>query len=434
MIEQPNIVPAVMAAFFGMALVILFYLPRPSEERRFLMPLACGSYLIKVALVPAYYYAIIWAGGDGFAFKDAYEYHLDGIEMAKEFRNGFTYTSRAWTTVDPGYPVFTGLIYWITGPNTLVMRMLNCMFSTFLLLYVYRIARHYFRDDEKGENRIAKLACMLVAFLPYSIAISINQRKEPIVVLLATFVFLHASKTIRFERAWALSVALLAGALFTLFFFRSGFILPFLAILFLCYIATTQSLVRSISLAVPMMVILFGIEFLVSDDTTISLQQSTARLQAKVEGSADLAEVGGLVRFARMTSIFEVYKIPLATFLVVILPYPPYLSGELPSIVLSWANLANLAFLPHMFRGAWAVAREENWQMRLPLLIFPLVFLILIGATHVGTVRYRETVFPVMLVLAAIGLHRRSNFLLNAIVFGGLILLGGVAYYARFGG
>ena len=41
---------------------------------------------------------------------------------------------------------------------------------------------------------------------------------------------------------------------------------------------------------------------------------------------------------------------------------------------------------------------------------------------------------PFLLVLAAIGLHRRSNFLLNAIVFGGLILLGGGAYYARFGG
>ena len=286
--------------------------------------------------------------------------------------------------------------------------------------------------DENGEQRIARWACYLVAFLPYSITIAINHRKEPIVVLLATFVFLHASRTIRFERGWPFSIVCVFTALFAFFFFRSGFVLPFVAILFLCYIATTQSLVRSVALAVPMLVIMVGIEFLVSDDVTISFQRQAERLQGKIAGSANLAEVGGLVRFARMTSLLELWKLPLATFLVVILPYPPYFSGNLPSIILSWANLLNLAFLPHMFRGAWAVVRETEWQRRLPLLIFPFIFLILIGATHVGTVRYRETVFPVMLVLAAIGLHRRSNLLLNAAVYGGLIFIGGVAYFARF--
>lgn len=432
MIERPDIISTVAAALFGLFVVTVFYLGRPVDERRFLLPLALSSYAVKAALVPLYYWALVAAGLDGFAFLDSYEYHLDGIEVAAEFRNGFTYASRAWTTVDPGYPLLTGFVYWVTGPNTLVMRMLNCMFSTFTLLYVYRIARFYFRDDERGENRIARWSCYLVAFLPYSITISINHRKEPIVVLLATFVFLHAARTIRFERGWPFSFACVLTALFAFFFFRSGFVLPFVGILFLCYIATTQSLVRSVSLAIPMLIILLSVEFLVSEDASISFQRSAARLQGKIAGSAELAEVGGLVRFARMTSPLELYKLPLATFLVVILPYPPYFTGSLPSVILSWANLLNLAFLPHMIRGAWAVVRESEWQRRLPLLIYPLIFLILIGATHVGTVRYRETVFPVMLILAAIGLHRRSNLLLNAAVYGALIFMGGVAYFARF--
>ena len=432
MIDDPAFVPFIGTAFLGLAMIALFYLPRPSEERGFLLPVATASFLIKVALVPAYYYAIIWWGGDGFAYKDSYNYHLDGMEVSSEFQNGFTYTSRAWKAVDPGYPLLTGFVYWLVGPNTLVIRVLNCLISSFTLLYVYRVARHFYSNDDAGEVRIARIAALLVAFLPYSITFTLNQRKEAIVALLSTFVFLHAAKTIRLDRSWPLSAICIVVALIGFFYFRSGFVLPFLGILFICYIATTQSLIRSAVLAVPMVLLLFGVEFLVSDATTISLEQSTARLQAKIEGSADLAEVGGLVRFARMTSLFEIYKLPLATFLVAIMPYPPYFSGDLPPIIQSWANLLNLIFFPHMIRGAWAVLSEPDRQKKLPLLIFPLVFLILIGAAHVGVVRYRETIFPILLILAAIGIHRGSHFLLNAVVYGGLILLGMIAYYARF--
>jgi len=149
-------------------------------------------------------------------------------------------------------------------------------------------------------------------------------------------------------------------------------------------------------------------------------------------GSADLSATGGLVRFARITSLSEIYKLPLATVLVGILPFPPYWRGNFVLLVLSWANLFSLIFLPHMLVGAWMSIRGADWRKRVPLLLIPGIFLVLIGATHVGVVRYRETVFPMMLVLAGAGLARGGNAAVVFCTYAVLAALGGLVWIVRY--
>jgi hypothetical protein len=173
------------------------------------------------------------------------------------------------------------------------------------------------------------------------------------------------------------------------------------------------------------------VQFFLSEDISVSFGASSLRLQGKLGDSAQLAEIGGLVRYARMQSIFEVYKLPVATVLAVILPFPPFNTGELPAILLSWANLFNLALLPQMIAGAMLVARNPEWKSAAPLILFPGVFLVLIAATHLGVERYRETVFPVMLVLAGAGFVRGRNRISATLVYGALILLGGIVVIVR---
>jgi len=424
---DPSEVTTVFAAFFGFACVVLFFAVRTQEERRFLLPLGILAYTLKAIAVPIYYAALVKEGVQGYAVIDSYNYHLDGVEIMGELYRGIDFSSRAWSTVDPAYPILTGIVYWIVGPNTLVMRLLNCVFTSFTLLYVYRLGRMLIDDP-----RAARWACYLVALLPYSIIISINHIKDPIVTLLATFLILHMLRLIRFEKRWLVSVFFALAGLVAMSFFRSGFVLPFVGILFLCYLTATQSLLRGLLLAVPTLAAIVAVQILISDDASISLQAASERLQEKIATSATLAGTGGLVRLARMTSVFEVYKLPLATFLVVILPFPPILMGALPSVLLSWANLLNIAFLPAMLQGAWAILRGGSWRRQGPLLIASGVFLVLIGASHVGVVRYRETIFPLMLLLAGLGLTRGVNALLYAGVYGGMIALGFVVYLSRF--
>ena len=415
-------------AFFGFACVFAFFIIRKPEERNFLLPLGLAAFTLKAILVPIYFIALVATGLDGYAYIDSYEYHLDGIEVARELQRGIDYRSRAWGTVDPGYPLFTGVVYWIVGINTLAVRMLNAVFSTMMLLYVYRMARLVFEED----RRIARWACYLVAFLPYSIMIVVNHRKEAIVTLLAVFISYHAMRFLRFRQDS------LRGGLFALLglgvmsFFRSGFVLPFVGILFICYILTQRSLLQAVALSIPTAVGLIVVQLLLGDDASISLSASSQRLQGKLADSAGLASTGGLVRFARITSIFEIYKLPLSSVLVTILPFPPYWRGHLPMVLLSWLNLFNLAFLPFMISGSWVTISGERWRERVPLLLIPVIFLVLIGAAHVGVVRYRETVFPMMLIVASAGMARGNNAIVVICTYSALLALGALVWVVRY--
>jgi hypothetical protein len=98
---EPSEVTTVLAAFFGFACVALFFAVRTPEERRFLLPLGLVAYTLKAIAVPIYYAALVKEGLQGYAFVDAYNYHLDGLEIMGELHRGIDYSSRAWSMVDP---------------------------------------------------------------------------------------------------------------------------------------------------------------------------------------------------------------------------------------------------------------------------------------------------------------------------------------------
>jgi 4-amino-4-deoxy-L-arabinose transferase-like glycosyltransferase len=426
---EPSAGATIAAALFGLLCVSFFFAFRKAEERRFLLPLALTAFTLKAVLVPLYYFALVRAGLQGFAYFDSYEYHLDGIEIARELKYGIDFTSRAWRTIDPGYPFFTGFVYWIVGPNTLAVRMLNAVFSSFMLLYVYRIAKLAF-----DNIKVTRWSCLLAAFLPYSILIVINHRKEAIVSFLAVFISYQAMRALRFDSdMWRAATLVLLG-LGTISFFRSAFVLPFIGILFICYVLTQRSLIQAIILTVPTAIGLIALQLLLGEDAAISISASSARLQGKLVDSAALADAGGgLLRYVRVTSIWDIYKLPLSTVLVAILPFPPYWRGVFPSVLLSWMNIFNLIFLPHMLVGASSTFRGPDWRRRIPLLLIPAIFLMLIGAAHSGVVRYRETVFPLMLVLAGAGLARGGNLIICLATYSVLAILGLLVWMVRLG-
>ena len=86
---------------------------------------------------------------------------------------------------------------------------------------------------------------------------------------------------------------------------------------------------------------------------------------------------------------------------------------------------------PWLVIGVMSVLREEGLRERVLLLLFPAVFLILIGAIHPSITRYRETVFPIILLFIAFGLQRRSNPLVTGLTYAGLGGLAMVVYAAR---
>ncbi|MAG32830.1 MAG: hypothetical protein CL908_18285 [Deltaproteobacteria bacterium] len=424
---EPSLLGTTATAIFGFLVVIAFFSFREFEERRFLLPLATAAFVLRAALVPIFYIVLVNAGLEGFEYKDSEKYHYQGMEFAREFERGIDFDSQAWRTRDPGFPLLTGVVYWIVGPNTLAVRMLNAVLSALTLLWIYRIARLAFDDP-----RVARYACYLHAFLPYPLTIVISHRKDILVALLATFLFYHALRLLRLDKDLPKAALWIAMGLLAISFFRSGFVLPFLGILFFCYVLTQRSLLQAIALSVPTALVIQLVQILISQDTSIGIAENTARLEGKLLRSGALAEVGGLVRSVRMTSIFEIYKLPFATALFTILPFPPYVTGYLPTIISSWAQLASLAFLPHMIMGAMVSFDRAEWRRRIPLLAFIVTFLALLAAIHIGVIRYRETVYPALLVLAGAGLARGGNTALAGLIYFGLALLGGLVLFVRY--
>ena len=424
--NEPSIISTAAAALVGLLFVCAFFGFRKPEERNFLLPLAIVAFVLRAGLVPIYYLILVEAGLQGFEFEDSINYHYRGIEFAKELARGIDYSSEAWRYVDPGYPLLTGFVYWMTGVNTLVMRMLNCVISVVTLLWVYRMAKLAFDDD-----RVARWACYLLAFLPYPILFVVTHRKDVLVAALATFVFYQGLRMLRFENDVVKATAWMFGALACISFFRSGFIFPFLSALFICYAVTQRSLAQALALSIPSIAILLLAQVFISGDSSLSLAANAARFEAKLIQSGNLADGAGLVSLVRMTSFFEIYKLPFAVPLALILPFPPSTEGSLPAVMLSFANLGNLAVLPHMLVGAVMTFARGEWRKRIPLLIFAGSFLVVLAAVHVGVLRYRETIYPTMLVLAGAGFARGNNGLISAVVYFGLVMLGGGVLFIR---
>jgi hypothetical protein len=65
------------------------------------------------------------------------------------------------------------------------------------------------------------------------------------------------------------------------------------------------------------------------------------------------------------------------------------------------------------------------------MLIFTTGFLLIIGALSVGVLRYRETVFPLVIVMTAAGFRSRQSIVLSGGIYIGLSVLAGVIYLHR---
>lgn len=404
-----------------------FYLVRKREERGWLMGLAVGAFLLKAILVPLYFQWLVSIGEYGFAYRDASGYHAHGASMAEEIRLDLPRTTSAWNAIDPGFYRITAYTYMLFGPNTLIIRFFLIMCVSMSLLYVYRITRLYF------DEGTARLAAGLQAFLPLPILISMNHRKDMLVQLIVLFMFYHAVRVFRQDPGWLRDAAWVVFGLALVYPFRSGLILPFIGVLLICFVFTNRNLPQAFGLTLVALIGLVALQFAVPEGSRISLDTYTERTEGKLAGSAVRSDVGGLVRVLRVTGPLDIYKVPFAASAYLILPFPPVIETYEVSALNSFLNLASIFLLPHMLLGAWSLIRGPNWRRQLPLLVFPIVFLLVLGAVHVGLTRYKQIFYPICLIWAAVGWRIGTGFVLKLVVYGGLVSLASIVYLSRFG-
>lgn len=415
---------------FALALFVLlgFYLMRGAEGRGWILKLAMGSFLLKAILVPLYFWWLVSIGNYGFAYFDARGHHEEGINIAQEIEYDLPHNTWGWYAYDPGMYRVTAYTYMLFGANTLVIRFFLIAFASMTLWYIYKICKLYF------DEPTARLAAALQAFVPFPILVSLNHRKDPITQLLMLVMLYHAIRVFRQEPGWIRSVFWVLTALVVVYPFRSGLILPFLGVMMICYVLANRNAVQGMGLTIVAVLALIVLQFGVPDDSKIHLDTYTNRAEGKLEGSADIGETtSGITSLLRVTGLTDLYKIPFAAAVYLILPFPPeFQRGEI-AMLNGQLNLVGVFFLPHMMIGAWSLIRGPNWRKNLPLVVFPVVFLIVLGAVHIGLIRYKWIFYPVCLIWAAVGWRIGTTFMFKLAVYGGLSLVAIPVYLRRLG-
>ncbi len=411
----------------SLAILVVFYMVRNREDRGWVFQIAMVAFLVKAILVPAYFEWLVSIGNYGFAYLDARGHHEEGINILTESEYDVPHTTWGWYARDPGFYRLTAYTYMFFGPNTLVIRFFLIACISMSLLYLYRITKFY------GDEKTARLAVLFQAFLPFPMLTSLNHRKDPLVQLIILFLFYHAIRIFRQEPGWARSVFFTLAGLLAVYPFRSGFILPFLGVMVICFVLANRNPLQGVALTVVTVMGLFILQVSVSDDSTINLDRYSDRVETTLEGSAERAQETGAVSLLRVTSVFDAYKIPIAAAAYLVLPFPPDFDTHPVSVLGTTLNLFGVLLLPHMLLGVWATIRSPDWRLRLPILVFPIVFLFVLGAVHVGVVRYKLIFYPICLIWAAIGWRTGTSMFFKLAIYSALALLAIPVYLNRYG-
>jgi hypothetical protein len=232
------------------------------------------------------------------------------------------------------------------------------------------------------------------------------------------------------------SIPLIMFWLVPLYFVRGSSVLPLLGLFLIMLFMTQRSLLVGILLSVVTVLVMVGVQLLLPGAEELDVQHNVAAIDDLVTSQGRAAEhSGGLLRFAKVTSLFTIWKAPIAAFLLVLMPYPPdiiALGQPIYVYLLGWSHVVFLLFLPQFFLGLREVFRAGEWKRRLPLVIYSGGILLVVGALSVGVMRYRETVFPAILVITAAGTKVRTNWLLIGSVYTVLFLLATIIYFNRY--
>lgn len=188
--------------------------PLPSAAaRRFLGRLFAGAFVVR--LIGVVLISVTDAIRSLSLSPDSLRYHEEALVIAEEMRGGF-FNAPNW--IDNGWFQFTGLVYYVLGPDPLYIQLINILLGALTPLVVFRLVLEVY-----GVEKLARVTAMLVAFFPSFIYWSCLMLKDPLSIFSVSLLVLAV---VRLRRrfsagtlaAMAFSLLMLLGVREYLFF------------------------------------------------------------------------------------------------------------------------------------------------------------------------------------------------------------------------
>ncbi|TDR38608.1 hypothetical protein DFR29_120109 [Tahibacter aquaticus] len=167
-----------------------------AAARRFMVRLFTGAFLVR--LVGVLVISLTDAIRSLSLSPDSLRYHEEALAIAEEMRDGF-FNAPNW--IDNGWFQFTGLVYYLLGPNPLYIQLINILLGALTPLVVFRLVLEVY-----GMEKLARVTALLIAFFPSFIYWSCLMLKDPLSIFSVSLLVLAVVRLRRSFSASALGV------------------------------------------------------------------------------------------------------------------------------------------------------------------------------------------------------------------------------------
>ena len=384
------------------------------SDRLFEKKLFSLSLIIRLIYVVFSYFFYIEAANDymGFGAADANTYHMlsvKGAEMLahgqfnfKEQFDAMGFFSRGIDVADMGYPLMQSFVYLLSGNSRIVSRLVNCLFSAWTAIYVYRIAKRNFSEP---VARMTAIFCMLMPNFIYYCGV---QLKETIMLML-TVMFIDQADSFIYDKkfkAKRILVVILLG--FLIFFFRAVLSYVLFIAFFIALILTRSRLAnRGRNILMGIVILLFigvVIENVFREEISIDQyqdlqtdQQSNMEWRSERMGGNQFARYAGSAVFAPL-----IFTLPFPTMVDIPDQENQQMihGGNYVKNITSFFTILALAFL---FLGG-------KWRGHvLPASFFIGYLIVLVFSNFAQSERFHIPILPISLMFAAYGVSLMTN-------------------------
>lgn len=388
----------------------------PADSRRQLIGLLLAALVVRVLCLVALDLYLGGTGRSGFAFLDDQRYHEVGAALARGWEGhdpaGAT-TSLLAGYKDKGYYLLVGVLYHIFGAESLYARLLNLFVGLYLVIVAVALSRRLWGD------KVAWTSGALVAFMPDLVFWSVLQFKDVIVAAMVLTALYGCTAIARPSRGSLKALLWVALPLPLIYAFRLESALVMLAV---AVVAVGLRVRRSSHVArgVAVLAVLgavagtaWGIarwqgggRLLVLDmlvEAVAHGEQDPLAFLYGAFGEVARAREQGALSAAFVTSVRDLWRLPMALVAVLLSPFPFWpLGQEGAQDVLAVVSIPWLVMAPIIVVGM-VRALQRARVAELPLLGYAVVqwcllalFLYIFSAP-----RHRVEFVPVLLSFAA---------------------------------
>lgn len=377
--------------------------PHPSAAaRRFLWRLFAGAFVVR--LIGVVLISVTDAIRSLSLSPDSLRYHEEALAIAEEMRGGF-FNAPNW--IDNGWFQFTGLVYYLLGPDPLYIQLINILLGALTPLVVFRLVLEVY-----GVEKLARVTALLVAFFPSFIYWSCLMLKDPLSIFSVSLLVLAV---VRLRRrfsagtlaAMAFSLLMLLGVREYLFFVSVFLIvisyIPVEGRRTIPLLATMAGVVALIGVATYAAGFgVFGMDYIRQshyfdleyiNQSRINISHGTGAFFDAPEDAVWGESAGSTFRALAAAIYFFFVSIDLTQI------------GSLRQLMALPEVLMFLFLLPSLARGlrySWHHARQAS----LPLAVFAFGLLAVYGsaATNMGAMfRWRMQALPLLLTFMVCG-------------------------------